>query len=296
MKRILLTGATGLLGARAAALLVPRYEVSAIVRAQPAVPVPGVRYHMLDLSRAWSAERLPERIDAVLHLAQSTHMREFPDRALDIYAVNLASTAVLLDYARRAGATHFGLASTGGLYGAHSAPITETAALAPPRGPLGYYFDTKRGAELLAAAYADHMKVSVLRPFFIYGAGQRASMLVPRLVDNVRSGKPTRLRGADGARLNPVHVDDAVAVLEACVNAPEGKTVNVAGPEVISIRAMAERVGAVLGIEASFEREDGSADDLVADITTMKSMVDRPLTGFSTGIAAMLAGEEGAGA
>jgi nucleoside-diphosphate-sugar epimerase len=265
--------------------------VNAVVRARPAAPVPGVRYHVLDLSVAWSAELLPERVDAVLHLAQSTHMREFPERALDIYAVNLASTAVLLDYARRARATHFGLASTGGLYGAHSAPIAETAALSPPRGPLGYYFDTKRGAELLAAAYADHMKVSVLRPFFIYGAGQRASMLVPRLVDNVRSGKPTRLRGADGARLNPVHVDDAVAVLEACVNAAEGRTVNVAGPEVISIRAMAERVAAVLGIEASFEREEGSADDLVADITTMKSMVSRPLTGFSTGIAAMLAGE-----
>lgn len=116
MKRILVTGVTGHLGCRALDMLCPGNEVHALVRAIPASVRHGVSYHTVDLSAEWSTDTLPSRIDAVVHLAQSRRFREFPEQSVETFRINVASTATLLDYAWRAGATRFILASTGGLY------------------------------------------------------------------------------------------------------------------------------------------------------------------------------------
>ena len=66
-----------------------------------------------------------------------------------MFAVNVASTSGLLDYARRAGARAFVLASTGGVYDYHPDPIRESEQ--DPR-PTTFYFRSKRAAELLPVA------------------------------------------------------------------------------------------------------------------------------------------------
>ena len=49
------------------------------------------------------ASQLPAAIDVVVHLAQSSQYRGFPDTAPDIFAVNTAATARLLDVAAERG-------------------------------------------------------------------------------------------------------------------------------------------------------------------------------------------------
>jgi UDP-glucose 4-epimerase len=286
--KILLTGAAGLLGARAVATLCGRHEIHAIVRKRPADQLTDVVYHELDLSMRWSAAALPAKVDAVCHLAQSGHMRDFPEHASDIFMVNLAATASLLDYARRAGASHFVLASTGGLYGVSEAVITEDTPLNPPGGELGYYFETKRCAERLAAAYVNALNVIVLRPFFMYGPAQHADMLIPRLITHVRAGRPITLRGHSGTRLNPIYVDDAVAVLDSSLRLDGHQVVNVAGPQVTSIREIAERIAGLLGVDPVFQLETGKPDHIVSNIARMKEIVRRDLVDVHSGIATML--------
>jgi UDP-glucose 4-epimerase len=288
MSTIVLTGAGGLLGGRALASLHGDHEVHAIVRTAPIVRLAGVVYHELDLATPWSAATLPARVDAVCHLAQSGHWREFPARAADIFAVNLAATAALLDYARGAGASHFLLASTGGLYGASDAPITESTPLDPPGGELAYYFETKRCAELLAASYASILNVIVLRPFFMYGRAQRADMLIPRLIAKVRGGHTITLVGESGTCLNPIHVEDAVAVVEGSLRLEGHQVVNMAGPQVSSIRHIVDRIAGILGIQPIFHIEHGKPDRIVADIARMKEIVRRDLVDIDAGIATVL--------
>jgi len=288
VSRIVLTGAAGLLGARALTTLHGQHEIHAVVRKRPAAPLAGVTYHELDLATNWSTESLPSRVDAVCHLAQSARMRDFPAQAPDIFAVNLAATASLLDYARRSGASHFVLASTGGLYGRHDGAITEETPLNPPGGELGYYFETKRCAELLAAAYVDRLNVIVLRPFFIYGPAQHDDMLIPRLIARVRAGQPITLRGQSGTRLNPIYVDDAVAVLEGTLGLDGHHVINVAGPQVSSIREISNRIAGLLGVDPVFQLEAGEPDHIVSSIARMKAIVDRDLVDVHSGIATML--------
>ena len=289
MPRIVLTGATGLVGRHAAVALSRRHELFAVSR-RPLASMPGMIPCALDLTGPWLPEVLPTRADAVVHLAQSGAWQEFPGGALDMCAVNLTATARLLDYAVGAGASHFVLASTGGLYGSRESAVTEETALASPSGALRYYFETKRAAELLAAAYSDHLHVIILRPFFVYGTGQRASMLVPRLIDSVRQGRAISVRGKDGTRLNPVHVDDMVATIEACLRQDRGFTVNVAGSEIATLRAIATHIGECLGIEARFVHGSGDPDTFVADVSRMSALMGREPLPFSEGIKSVLRG------
>ena len=290
MSRILLTGTSGLVGGHLAAALSAGHEVFALGR-QRSHPVAGVTPIGVDLSSEWSIDALPSRIDAVVHLAQSNRWQDFPDGAPEMFAVNVASTARLLDYALRAGATRFVLASTGGLYGSVDGAITEGSPIGIPAGPLQYYFETKRAAEGLAQAYRDRLAVSVLRPFFIYGAGQRQPKLIPRLIDRIRAGEIIRLRGEDGSHLNPTHVDDVVAVIATCLSQQHHGIVNLGGGQVTTIRAMSTRIAGLLGVPVRFESATGAAECFVADVALMRTLIQRAPIGFDDGIASFLAGD-----
>ena len=288
MSKIVLTGATGLLGGRTVVLLKDRHELHAIVRKVPSEPVKDVTYHVRDLSHEWTTDGLPNEVDAVIHLAQSTCHRDFPKRAMEQFSVNVDATARLLDYAQESGARSFILASTGGIYGAHAEVITETTPEAISDGLLRYYFDSKRCAEILVQSYSSFMNVVVLRPFFIYGPGQKSNMLVPRLIKNIRSKCAIKLNGESGASMNPVYVDDAVKVLEESLRLEGSHTLNVGGPEVVTIRDMATMIAQLLDVDPEFEIESGKPDGFVADISRMRSLVGNDLTDFQTGIALVI--------
>jgi len=280
---ILISGANGLLGAHAVTQLVRRHQVHAIVHAAPAEPVDGVSYHVLDLSQDWSQRSLPAAIDAVVHLAQSSRFREFPDQALDVFGVNVASTARLLDYARTAGARHFILASSGGVYGAGDEAFKENAQI-PHHGQLGYYLGSKLCGEVLAQNYSSLMNVTVLRFFFMYGKGQKRSMLVPRLIDNVMAGQAITLQGNDGIRINPIHVSDAVTALESCLKLEGSHTFNVAGTQVLALRDIAEIIGEAVGRAPIFRIEEVESRHLIADIDALSESLVAPKVSFAQGI------------
>ena len=184
MSRILVTGATGLCGrALCLRLLEKSHEVFAVVKDREAKLPKGVSPVFIDLSKHWEIELLPSKIDMIVHLAQSPHFRDFPDRALDIFKVNVESTARLLDYGKRIGIEKFIYTSSGGIYGNGSHAFQENAPV-EPTSKLGHYLGTKSCCEILINSYASVFDVVILRPFFVYGPGQNQSMLMPRLFRN----------------------------------------------------------------------------------------------------------------
>lgn len=287
MSRVLVTGITGLVGqSLSRSLAAANHEVIGICRGVPAEPLPASLLRV-DLAGQWTRQELPERVDAVVHLAQADGWQSI-DGALDVFAVNLASTLRLLDYAAKAGATHFVLASSGGLYGPSDAPLTESSPLRLGDGPLRCYFETKRSAENFAEIYQDRMAVAILRPFFIYGTGQRVPKLVPRLIETLKRGDAVRIKGDTGSLLNPVHVDDVVRVIEACVADAYRGVVNVAGGQATSIRAMSDRIANLLGVSATFQQEAGAVESFVADTSLMNRLIGRAPIGFDDGIRSVL--------
>ena len=93
---ILVTGANGLLGRHFLELYSKKYKIYAVVRHTPEDPIQGVEYCVIDFSKDWSVDDLPKDIAAIYHLAQSENFRDFPEKVLDVFDVNISSTAKLL--------------------------------------------------------------------------------------------------------------------------------------------------------------------------------------------------------
>lgn len=269
--RVVITGAAGLLGEQAVRFFCKNYAVHAILRRKDSNEVPGVKYHYLDLSSDFDLSKLPRQVDVIIHLAQSSKFREFPEEALDVFNVNVGSLARLLDYARSVGCKKFIYASSGGVYESGASVVYENSPIVP-HGRLGYYLGSKLCGEVLAQNYSNIMDVSVLRFFFIYGRRQRRSMLLPRLVDNIAAGRPIQLQSENGLVINPIHVQDAVSALDYVVRSDGSNTFNIAGVEEVSLKELSQSIGQLLGKDPVFDIKDGESSRLVANVSALQGL------------------------
>jgi UDP-glucose 4-epimerase len=281
MKKVLITGVGGLIGKNLIPLLKDEHELFGITRKTAGTP--GYKALQMDLSGNWNEDALPSKVDAVVHLAQSEHFREFPEFAEEVFSVNTLSTLRLLNYARKAGASTFILASSGGIYGTGNEEFSEDIAI-PYRGDLGFYLGTKLCSEVIAESYIPFMNIVILRFFFVYGPGQRTSMLIPRLISSVMSGSPITLQGEDGIRINPIYVGDSVRLIKKALTLQKSTKINVAGREAFSLREIAGVMGARTGRKPVFKIEDAPAKNLVADTKKMISLLGTPEISLEKGI------------
>jgi nucleoside-diphosphate-sugar epimerase len=236
---------------------------------------------------------MPPEIDVVIHLAQSRKFRDFPNGALDVLDVNVRSAFELALWAHKAGAKKFILTSTGGLCGTSDHPLTETDPYVGG-GRLGLYFASKYSAELLLGALEPIISLVVLRLFFVYGAGQDTSMLISRLIQAVRSGSPIQLQGRDGIRINPIYIQDCVRAIERAATIPGSHLLNIAGPEVVSLRDVGNIIGRCLGRLPVFDVDEAaSPGHVVGDIKRMTDALGPPTVRFADGIAAICMADEG---
>jgi UDP-glucose 4-epimerase len=280
--RVLLTGAAGFIGGRLLRHLATAHEVFGLDRTPPPDNLPAQGHWLdVDLVKPLDGAGLPAKLDAVVHLAQSRAYRDFPEGAADVFGVNVHGTFRLLEYARAAGAQRFIFTSSGGVYGTSYEKFVES----DPVSPLNFYLSSKYAAELLLANYQRFFRTVVVRPFFVYGVGQNEGMLVPRLVRSVASGAPIVLQGPDGIRINPLHVSDAVAALSKALEIDGNHLVNIAGPEVLTMRQIGEIIGGHLGRRPVFEqRAADQPSHLVGDIGKMSELLVPPGVKFADGV------------
>lgn len=261
--RVLVTGATGFVAGHLVPALARENDVVALGHDAARIAT-GDRVEPLhvDLRDAGFVERLPA-VDAIVHLAQANV--PFPDGAAELFAVNTASTAALLEHARRSGATRFVLASSASVYGLGDRPWSEDDATAAG----DYYSATKLAAERFVGAYQGELGTTIMRLVAPYGPGQRNRM-IPRLVASVREGRPVQLNAGGRPRMNPIYVDDVVRVIEKALESDGHHVVNVAGDDAMTIRELAQTIGSAVGVAPVFEERDGVSGDIVADNRRMR--------------------------
>jgi nucleoside-diphosphate-sugar epimerase len=276
MKNILLTGSLGLLGRNVSRrLLSKNFCVHGITSNPSFKSAEKMKIYCIDFASNWSEEILPKKIDVIIHLAQTRNFRNFPNNAIEIFKVNIESTARLLDYAKRAGVKKFIYTSSGGVYGAGVKPLKESDQIVSA-GELGYYLGSKACSEILVQSYSSLFQVVVLRPFFIYGPEQDRNMLIPRLMDSISSCKLITLQGESGIHINPIHVEDAGAAVVASLTLEESGIFNLAGPDIFSIRTICESMGKYLKKKPNFKVLPGYQKNLIGDISNMKLKLISP--------------------
>ncbi len=283
---ILVTGAGGLLGSTLINELSQKHTVYAIVHtlSEKSDQLESVHYIEEDLAQL-DINRLPSDIEVVYYLAQSNHFREFPEGAIDMFNINIRAALYLADWSQKNGIKQFFYASSGGVYKNPVKPVKEFFDI-NANGKNGFYLDSKLSAEILLKNYSALFETFViLRPFFMYGPGQKHSMLIPRLIDNVKNKKLITLNGQNGIHINPIYIDDAVATCKQLLTLKGEYIFNIAGSEEVSLRQLAEMIGKVVAEKPMFENNDQVQNDLIADISLMQEKLHIPQVRLREGLA-----------
>jgi dTDP-glucose 4,6-dehydratase len=275
MKRLLVTGGCGFIGANFVRLQLATYPDLSVTNLD-ALTYAGNPDNLRDLegnphyhfvhgdvsNRDLVFALIAEGFDAVVHFAAESHVDRSISDATPFLTTNLNGTQCLLDAVRAAGTPRYVQVSTDEVYGTlgpEDPPFTEKTPLAP-NSP---YAASKAGADLLVrAAYHTHgLPVITTRCSNNYGPYQFPEKLIPLFITNALADKPLPVYG-DGRQVRDwIHVSDHCRGVDAALR--RGK----AG-EVYNFGGRCERYN--LDITAAILALTGKPKDLIRHVT------DRP--------------------
>ena len=214
--RVLVTGASGLLGgAVAAAVLAAGHEVRTLQRRPSGVA--GADDVLGSVTDASAVARAVDGVDGIVHLAAKVSLAGDP---AEFDEVNVVGTVRLLQAALAAGAGRFVYVSSPSVAHSGSSIVGDDALPADPLLARGDYARTKATAELAAlAADSAELAVVAVRPHLVWGPGD--TQLVARIVDRASRGR-LPLLGHGAALIDTTYVDNAASAIAAALErAPE---------------------------------------------------------------------------
>lgn len=203
-RRILVTGASGLLGCAVAQLL---RDKGHYVRTLQRRPSQGATDEILgSLLDRQAVARAVESMDAVIHLAAKV---SFTGKWSDFVATNIVGTSILLDAAQSAGTKDFVFVSSPSVAHFGDSLSGAGAVVADPSRARGNYARSKAAAELNALAMdSADFRVTAIRPHVVWGPGD--TQLVERVVQRAKAGRlPLLDHGA--ALIDTIYIDNAAA-------------------------------------------------------------------------------------
>ena len=208
--RILVTGASGLLGSTVARTLTQNGHVVRVMQRRPS----GLDCDEIlgSVTDAYTVERATEGQDAVVHLAALVSPTG-PWR--DFRVVNVGGTENVLDASRKAGVERLVYVSSPAVAHAGHAQVGTAALPADPAMTKSHYARSKAMAEQLVLNRSrDEMLIAAVRPHLVWGPGDE--QLVKRIVERAAQGQ-LRLVGSGAALIDSTYVDNAADAIAASV-------------------------------------------------------------------------------
>lgn len=226
--KVLVTGASGLLGGGIARALASRGDDVTVLQRRPSGLAertdgsgPAIREVLGDLCDASVVGRAVEGQEAVVHLAAKVNVT---GRWEDYLRVNVEGTRTLLNAATERGVARFVHTSSPSVAHAGSSIVGEGAGPADPQRARGNYARSKAMSERLALAadagaqaHGSGPAVVVIRPHLVWGPGD--TQLVARVIRRAKAGRLPVI-GSGTALVDTTYVDNAVdafvAALDRC--------------------------------------------------------------------------------
>ncbi|MEV7662094.1 NAD-dependent epimerase/dehydratase family protein [Paenarthrobacter sp. NPDC089316] len=210
--RVLVTGASGLLGTEVARILLDQgHDVTTFQRRSSGVD--GAVDVCGSVTDDAAVQRAVDGAEGVIHLAAKV---SFAGRAEDFHAVNVEGTRRLLEAARAAGVRNTVFVSSPSVANSGQAIAGLGAEPADPQQAHGNYSQTKAEAERLALGFdAPEFRVAAVRPHIVWGPGD--TQLVERVL--ARAGRNRLpLLDAGAALIDTTYVDNAASAIVAALH------------------------------------------------------------------------------
>ncbi len=198
-----------------------------------------------------------EPVDWIVHgagIASPTFYRRFPLETID---VNVTGTRMMLEMARSGGVRGVLCMSTSEIYGDpdpdHIPTREDYRGYVSCTGPRACYDESKRLAETLCTLYHGlyGVPVKVIRPFNVYGPGQRLDdrRIVPDLISAALERKPLVLYSDGRATRAYCYIRDAArAIWTILLSEAAGEAFNVGNDErETTVAELAETVREIAG-------------------------------------------------
>ena len=280
MKKILVTGAAGFIGrCLCYRLREEAYQVVELTSASGDIADTSTFDHLDGIDFSF-----------VFHLAGRTYVPDAWREPADFQRINVMGTINVLELcrAREIPMTYV----SGYAYGIPDRlPIREEDRLVP-NNP---YAMSKMMAESLCSFYAEFfdVPVTIIRPFNIYGYGQKKHFLIPEIISQVKVGQQIYLENLTPRR-DYVYLDDLVYALILTLqhdlgyhvyNIGNGRSLSVA--EIVGV--IQSVAGTSLPVFSKNHTRQNEISDVYADISkAYKELTWRPRYSFEEGIKKMM--------
>lgn len=193
---------------------------------------------------------LNKKIDVVFHLAGKTYVPDSWDQAGIFYKVNTLGTQQVLEFCKQAKAKLVYLSAY--VYGQPQyLPIDEKHAV----NPNNPYAHSKILAEQICKLYAKIMgvRVVILRPFNVYGSGQRNCFLIPMLLEQVKKQGKFIINDEIPKR-DYLYIDDLIQACLLAMRYSKGfKIFNVGYGSAFSVKEIIEIINQCYGRKIPWE-------------------------------------------
>jgi UDP-glucose 4-epimerase len=286
-KRLLVTGASGFIGAR---LCERAEELGAVVhgvsrRSSPDAS-PALRWEHLDLTDEAAVRALVGRVqpDVVLHLTSEVSGERSADVVLPMLRANLVTAVNVMLACHEAGCRRVVLAGS----------MEEPDFGDPDAVAQSPYAAAKWAALTYARMFRTLYELSVvhLRIFMVYGPGQRdLRKLVPYVTTSLLRGEAPELMSGE-REVDWIYVDDVVDAFLAAAVTPgaDSASLDIGSGKLVTVRSVVADLRRLVGgsVEPSFgARRDRKLERVrVADPATAAAVIGwRPRTSLEDGLA-----------
>jgi nucleoside-diphosphate-sugar epimerase len=277
-RRVAVTGAGGFIGSHLIdALVGAGAEVSGFFRYTsggqlgPAETTDSIEVVLGDLREPEAVATFVSGADVILHLGAEVAIPYSFNAPRQVVETNVLGTLNVLLAATRAEVSRVVVVSSSEVYGTPAElPITE----AHPLAPQSPYAASKVGADMLAQSFhaTYELPVGVIRPFNTYGPRQSPRAVIPTLLSQALAGGAVRLGSLEPVRDFTFVADTVTGILAfAEWDGSPGATVQLGTGEAVSVSALVDEVGHLMGRELLIEHDPERTRPEAAEVMALVS-------------------------
>ncbi len=248
----------------------------------------GITVYPMKWDKIASSEALylPRGVDYIFHLAAFGN-HGFQNDPVSIINENIGKTFAFMYGTKGIDYKAFINVSTSSVYGHKTDAMSEYDRI----DPNSFYSASKATTEALANAFVEEYGLPIInvRPFSVYGPGEKDHRLIPTVIKKIMTGE--ELSFTPTPSHDWIYVDDFIDALFVLLKNPDklkGQVFNIGTSTGFDNQVVLDQIESIMQLKArvkhDYEEPQAHSPVWVADITKMRALGWEPKTNLTEGL------------